>query len=420
MAKLGFGGYEWNDAGGPLAGADLETTVTSPISYDSVVKRTGSFSCKCNSGAGNVAAATTTANNAGVVVTASSTVYGCAYFRFSDLPALTVSIFKQLVVSGAEIRLTSGGVIQLWNNVANTQIGSNGPTLNTSGTWYRIEMSVTLDASGIATAAEGRVDGTSFASGSGLSGGGNFSGNVFALGWNDAPGANKVVNIDDTGLNDSTGATFNSWVGDHGVVLLIPTADSAKGTGWTNDAATTTNLFDAVNNLPPVGIADTTASTGLHQLRNATANANSSYDATLTSYTAAGVPAGATVNAVLPFCVTGAPSGTSPKAGTFGVVSNPAIANIALNASISAGNFYAGAIAGTYGTGWKGSFGTATFSPSVVLGTAPVLRVTQVTSSTRIAMVAFMCMLVDYTPAVAATKAPPFQPRTVRNSLLRR
>ena len=401
MAKLGFGGFETNDTVGPVLGQDLDPGLTGTnVTYDSSVKRTGNFSGKCDSGAGGVAAACSTCVPV-VAITPSSTVYAREYFNFTNLPASTVSILAPLSVisTGGAVKITSGGVVQLWDNTAaNVQIGSDGPTLST-GTWYMIELAITLNASSLITSVEARVEGSSIASGS-VTGVGAFSQASFSAGWIDAPGTSKVVNIDDGAINDSTGAANNTWCGSGGVVLLVPTGDSAKGTGWTNDAAGTTNFFDAVDNKPPVGIADTTGGSGLHQLRNATANANSSYDATMTTYTAAGVPAGATINAVLPFVVTAAPVTTSSKQGTVGVVSNPTIANVALDIAGTSGAFWSGSAAGTYATGWKGSRGTFTATPSVTLGTAPVMRITQVTSSTRIAMVCFMGIYVDYTPAV--------------------
>jgi hypothetical protein len=123
----------------------------------------------------------------------------------------------------------------------------------------------------------------------------------------------------------------------------------------------------------------------------------------MTTYTAAGAGAGATVNAVLPVVATAAPVTTSSKAGTVGVVSNPAITNVSLGATGTAGAFWSGLAGGTYGAGWKWSLGTMTQAPTVTLGTAPVMRITQVTSSTRIAVVCFMGIYVDFTPAASGT-----------------
>src|SRR6185369_369314 len=141
----------------------------------------------------------------------------------------------------------------------------------------------------------------------------------------------------------------------------------------------------------------------------ATTGANEAYDATMTDYTTAGVGAGATVNVVDPVISTAAPVSTSAKVGQVGVVSNPAIAVI--NLTGNSGQFWSGTPAGTYETGWKWSHGTRTYAPTVTLGTAPVMRVTQVTSSTRIAMVCLMGIYVDYTPAVSSFIAAPLESR---------
>ncbi len=119
----------------------------------------------------------------------------------------------------------------------------------------------------------------------------------------------------------------------------------------------------------------------------------------MTTYTAAGIKATDIVNVVVPVVSTGAPVTTSAKQGTVGVVSNPTIANVALSSTGTAGAFWQGNAAGAWPTGWKWSVGTAAYSPAVTLGTAPVMRLTQVTSSTRIALADAMGIYVDYTPA---------------------
>jgi hypothetical protein len=211
------------------------------------------------------------------------------------------------------------------------------------------------------------------------------------------------MHIDDIGLVDNSGASNNTWIGNHKVALLLPFSDFAVGSGWTNDAGVTPfgTMVAAVNNTPPVGIADTTSGSGLHQIRNAASFANTLYEPNMKSYTAAGLGLGDTVNAILPWVVTGAPVTTSSKQGTVGVNSNPTIANIALSATGTAGAFWSGVAAGTYPTGWKWSHGTLTNVPSVALSTGPRMNITQVTSSTRIAMVCFIGMYVDYTPGVS-------------------
>jgi hypothetical protein len=258
--------------------------------------------------------------------------------------------------AGADIyiRMNGDDTLSLLSDVAGVTYGTS-PVLNV-GQWYRVELHARFNTGSNDDTAEARIDGVAFASTTTAD-----LGTTAPTGWT-LGGLTSVgqAYIDDVAVNDSQGASQNTWPGDGKVVLLVPTADSAKGTGWTNDAAGTTNFFDAENNTPPVGIADTTASTGLHQIRNATSNANSSYDATMTTYAAAGISAGDTINVIDPIVATGAPVTTSSKQGTVGVVSNPAIANVALGAGGTSGAFWSGTAAGTYPTGWKISPGTLT------------------------------------------------------------
>jgi hypothetical protein len=279
---------------------------------------------------------------------------------------------------------------------------AQSPSIN-DGNWHRVEFYTKPSATQANRAWELRVDGATISSGTAQ---GVDSSNYAAISV--AIGGSAVLNFDDLAVNDDQGASQNTWPGAGNVLLLLPTADSAVGTGWTLGTGTAISANSgstAVKNTPPISVADLTAGSDTKQIRNATSNANVNYDATMTTYTAAGVASGATVNVVVPVVATAAPLVTSAKAGTVGVVSNPAIANVALGAGGTAGAFWAGAAAGTYPAGWKWSSGTITYAPTVTLGTAPVMRVTQVTASTRIAMVCFMGIYVDYTPAAVTAKS---------------
>jgi hypothetical protein len=297
----------------------------------------------------------------------------------------------------ASLTLNTDGSFTLQSTSGNT-IATSAAGLVTADTWFMAELAVKIDT-GAADYVEARVNGVSFGSGSGLT----ISDTVPAtIRYPFVAGSSATSYIDDVALNDSGGGSQNSWPGSGRVVLLLPVSDNAKGTGWTNDAASTTNLFNSVDNTPPIGIADTSGGTGLNQLRNATSNANSNYDANMTTYAAAGIDTNDTVNVVDPIVATAAPVSTSAKQGTVGVVSNPAITNIALAAGGTSGAFWSGSAGGTYASGWKISHGTVTYAPAVTVTTAPVMRITQVTASTRIAVVCFMGIYVDYTPNAQA------------------
>jgi hypothetical protein len=396
MARLWHAGAEI-DGGVSVAaqntGPDgLHSGGTGTASRDTTVFRSGAASWKFVSG-------TTFCS---LVPSAPSFVDGVTYFfrlyvNTTTIPTTSCPILT--VSAGAfDCRfLVTTGTVQLFQ----ASVGQGSPSVAaiTDGLWHRIELKMVATATTTWTAAELLLDGGSV---------GTWSGSVartnsWNFGFNSTGGTGCTINIDDVALNDSTGTVNNNYPGDGAVVLLKPTADSAVGTGWVTGAGGSTSLFAAVDNTPPVGVADTGTATS--QIRNATSNATS-YDATMTTYTAAGAGAGATVNAVLPVIATAAPVTTSAKQGTVGVVSNPAITNVALGATGTAGAFWSGLAGGTYGAGWKWSNGTMAEAPSVTLGTAPVMRVTNSTASTRIADVCAMFMYVDYTPAVAAAGIP--------------
>jgi hypothetical protein len=397
MARLVTSGFELQTMGladatsapdGGSSSAALETTIV----------RSGTAALNC------VSAAMVDFGFTAVALGNDCFARSYVYVPTGSLPTTKAGILEVLAgVFHFTVALESNGTLTLWSNLT-TQQGSASPAV-TLDAWNMVDLRVRI-GTGALDQVEGRLGGVSFASASGL----NITDSQIATcrvgigaGFNSGDG--RVIH-DDVAVNDSSGASQTSWPGDGKIVLLKPISDNARGTGWVNDANAASGFFDATDNTPPVGIAQTTASTGLHQIQNATSNANSNVDLNLTTYTTAGIAAADTVNVLVPVVATGAPVVTSAKAGTYGIASNPAITNIALGAGGTSGAFWSGVTGGTYPTGWKWSFGTTTYAPSVTVGTSPVARITQVTSSTRIAMVCAMGMYVDYTPATLPTGIP--------------
>lgn len=372
--------------------------------------------------------------NAGTVTTQTSNVRsGTRSFKIASASSMFVSSTFPALVSARHYFLRAWIMVDQRPSVSmafhymntsttsyNVQLGVNGELIFRAGTttlftttdsfidlnvWYRLEFHHMYNTTASAADfGELRINGISIASDSAdrfssLPSGGPSFGTSVATG--------TITYVDDYAFNDDQGASQNTWPDADGhVTMLFPTADSAVGLGWTlgTGTAISANGFGSVDNQPPTGDADLAVGSDPKQIRNASANANTNYDATMTTYSAAGIPAGATVIVVDPITATAAPVVTSAKAGTVGVVSNPAIANVALGAGGTAGAFWSGVAGGVYNTGWKISHGTVTYSPSVTLGTAPVMRITQVTSSTRIAVVCFMGIMVEYIPVGAKAK----------------
>jgi hypothetical protein len=371
MAVTEFCGFE---AGSPLAeqvrAVSATITLTGSAAYSSTQARTGVSSVRCNVGSG-----------------ASGTInISAGYLHFGVYIATMPSVARMIVgVSGAgtnNVLLNTDGTLSF--RVASSVIGTSIAVLSTN-TWYWIGVRNQASVTGVLLQIDG-VDQLSGTSGSSAG---------LKLGVTGTEASAIDLYIDDF-INDDAGFLASSRV-----ALLLPTADNAGGVGWRlgTNAALGGNGFAAVDNTPPLGVADLAVGSDPKQIRNATSNANDSFDATMTTYAAAGVAAADTVLAILPSTHTAAPVTTSAKSGTVGVASNPTIANVALKTD---GLFWSGVTAGTWPTGWKASVGTLTLSPSVTVGTAPVMRITQVTSSTRIAMVCFMAMSVAWTPAAAA------------------
>jgi len=401
MARVNFSGAETGSIGTSAGKSTPELVFTNSTALavvQSTIKRSGNFAWQCDSGASN--------NPSYIIPTGptitSRTGFLRCYFCFDGLPTTDVIILQVgSFLTDLKIKLTTTGKLQLWANNAQVGSDSSATIVADSSTFYRIEISATGDASGIAISAELRLDGVTVASDAVTTSSSEPFGFTH-IGWIDAPGANLSIYLDDYAANDSTGANQNSWPGDGHVVLLKPTADSAVGTSWTTSAGASTSLFDCVDNEPPIGIADTTANAG-HQIRNA-GSSTASYDVTLQSYTAAGIGSSDTINVLIPIINTAAPVVTGAKTGSVGVVSNPTISNIAfINGATAAANFWSGVAAGTFPTGWKWERGTVTHAPTVTKGTGPVMRVTITGgTSSRVAMVDFMGLSVDYTPSGTA------------------
>lgn len=401
MARLVTSGFELSQA--TTSAGQVDGALNGVGTIDTTNQRSGA-ACMSFDASGTLAASSWPLT--GVL---GRSYYMRAYFSKSANPAATTRILGPQGLNAPSARLGTDGTIQLWNGVGGTpgsQVGSSSAVQPSGlGTYFRVELRV-LYGTGAIDEIELYVNGSQVAVATGQTLSESAPSGVF-VGWVDAAGVGgPTLLVDDVAVNDDQGASQASWPGDGKVVLLKPISDNAVGAGWTlgtGTAIASNSGSTAVKNTPPLGVADLAAGSDVKMIRNASANANTNYDANLTTYTTAGVGASDTINVLDPIVNTSAPVVTSAKAGTIGISSNPVIANIALGAAGTAGAFWQGNAGGTYPTGWKWSHGTTTYAPSVTVGSSPVARITQVTSSTRIADVDFLGMYVDYTPFVAAT-----------------
>lgn len=219
--------------------------------------------------------------------------------------------------------------------------------------------------------------------------------------------ADTIVHIGLTGIStaeyyvdDIVFSDSNEVIGPGNQFLLLPTSDPASLNSWTNGGGGTTSIFEGVNNIPPTGSA---ASTNGIKIKNGATGSNLDYVATMQTYTVAGVPSDATVNAVMAICNDGEAVSTGTKAGAVWIASNPSGQS---PQTFDYGDD-SGAL-GTFPTGWKTHYGPVTSSPSVTLGTAPTVTVRKTGSTNREVAVDFLGLYVDYTPSSGFIPVDPF------------
>lgn len=176
-----------------------------------------------------------------------------------------------------------------------------------------------------------------------------------------------------------------------GSVFLLPVSDSSIST-WTGGAGGVTNLWDAVNNHPPGGVADASA-TNTSQIRNPSSSAGQDYKANCQSYASAGIDGAATINAVSPFLVHGSALSGTIHGGAW-IDSNPSQGVLADEFRFGNG---AGAC-GTWPNGWVSQNGIVVSSPAVTVATQPVVAVRKNAASSAVVELTLAALYVDYQP----------------------
>ena len=183
--------------------------------------RTGPRSITCGAGALNsVSTATGTLADAGRRITQG--------FRMSALPGATGTIMASQT-SGLSVvirvRMTTGGVLQIWHNTA--QLGSNGSTLSIN-TWYRITFSYVVTSTtnfsakvfvnGVQDISVTQADGTLGITSTSIYGTGNINGAAsFVMFFDDTyidtgTGVNDIGNISVTNKRPNANGTTNGWI----------------------------------------------------------------------------------------------------------------------------------------------------------------------------------------------------------------
>jgi hypothetical protein len=374
---------------------DFLTDLGTP-SVVSSTKRSGNYAIQClrQSGSG-------TSVTVGTGTTVSEgTNYMRIYMCFSAIPASVISIINW---ENVLVKLNTDGTIGLYSG-SGAQIGSNSEQIikADSTTWYRIELAITK-ALGAITNAALRLEGKNVASGS-ASGSGSA---LPKMGWlSDPGGALTTVWLDDYCQNNSSAAVRNtSWCDEGRVVLAIPISDNQRGS-WTGGVGGTTNLFDAVNNLPPIGTATETDLTQIESTDSTGDNTTDEYRVNLTTYRNLGIKELDEINGFFAVACHGEDVSVGTKTGSIQVFDNPS--TLQIDTFTYGGDV--GAL-GTFPSNWRWAFGSPVdpYNFTININNNPILAARKTDAGTRVASICFLGLMIHYDPFIRDVP-PPIKP----------
>jgi len=193
-------------------------------------------------------------------------------------------------------------------------------------------------------------------------------------------------------LVDAGSFSTTGLPGDGHALLLKPTSDPLNLNSWTAGAGSVSNLWMPVHSVPAGGLPASSA-TNLSQIKNRSHGGNLDYKPLVQTYTDAGIPATATINAVMALSNDGQESGKgNAKSGGIWIDSNPSQA--AGGYSFDFGDD--GGMVGAFPAGWTSHYGPVSSNPVVMVGSAPVVAVRK--SSGADVDVDFLGVYVDWRP----------------------
>jgi hypothetical protein len=148
-----------------------------------------------------------------------------------------LSVYDTASAAKFQLRIDSNKNLSAWNGA--TQLGSTGTTVLNASQWYCIEVRV---GSGVTALWEIRINGASEITATSTLGSSLNTGK-----WRFGKDANRNSNAVDFYYDDIT-IDDAAYPGPGSIVRLDPAADVAK-TNWLNQAASSTNLFQSVDDL---------------------------------------------------------------------------------------------------------------------------------------------------------------------------
>jgi len=302
-------------------------------------------------------------------------LFNRAYIRVTSLPLTTPRVIVGAInTNNVNIRLTTSGSLSFY--VDTTLIGTSSTALVNADKWYRVEWRTGTASNVPVLLIDGNTEITD--SPSSWTYPGSF-------------GANDIVADTYTAYFDDVASDDSDWCGEGKVVLLLPISDNARDSLWTGGAGGTTNLYEAVNNTPPIGTASETDSTQIEHAGGASGTTDQ-YTANMATYASAGIGAYDIIVSVVGKVVHGEDEAAGTKQLKYHIVSNPSSdASVTFNAGLDAGAL------GTFPTNWATAVGFPSISyPLVDLNTSPIMRVVRPETASGVASICFMGINVEY------------------------
>lgn len=297
------------------------------------------------------------------------------YARFESLPATTARTFCGNHAAGGGLNLTvdPSGKITAYDGV--TALSATGlPVITSTTHYYRIEISV------VTAASEVRIDGTVILL---LLNSSAFSAR---LGATDTVADTYTIRYDDYCVDNA------AYPGDGQSILLLPISDNTN-VSWAAGGGGTTNMWQAIDNVPPAGVASG-SETNTSNIQSTASTGTAHYTTNLQTYTAAGIGSADTINAVSLVMVEGEDIATGTKTGSWS----------GTNPTFGSTTFTFGGAGGAHGTTnvsttlWVPNT-LFVAAPTVTLGSSPTVDIVKTDTTTRKACVAFVGAYVEYTPA---------------------
>jgi len=329
---------------------------------------------------------------------------GCA-FRISASPTTAVNIFSN---SSATIRVNTSRQLELRTSVT---IGTSG--VLTVNQWYYIELMLNVSTT-LTEDIQGWLDGVSF----GQQLATEYSA-ALANNWDFGPqaayGTSVNMDFDDIYILDDQGsAPLNTRLDQPKIVSSFPTSDVSRDAGWEDSDDTTTNLFQSVDNQPPVGIAPVAgAGVADRQVKNAISTTTENVVFDLQSADALGIDADDTILATQLITTHGLDSATSTTSCTHQIITGDG------HPGTSEASFDPNAASGTWPTNWINGR-TLIQSPTITdRSVSPQVEIGKRTAATRVVAVAQVRIDWIYLPVTAGPFVPKPQPRIYSDAVHR-